>query len=214
MAITYPRALLATPGINKFRFTLQSNIEVFASPISNVVQTIDRPGDLWGGFYSFAPKKAEENRAMKAWLLSMKGGGRTFLGYDPTTRNPAGIANTGSDTILVNGASQVGSSLVCDGARFSGVDLLKAGDYFQVGNTGVAIQLKMMLEDASSDGAGNITLNFEPPLHASPTDGAPIIFNNPVGVFRVSIPEAASWEAVPDEALIISFPFVEVPQIA
>lgn len=212
MAITFPRPLLTTPGINQFRFRLESNIEIFTSPISNVVQTIDRPGDFWAGFYNFAPKKASEVRELQAWLMSMKGGAKTFLGFDPTNRNPAGIANTGQDTILVNGASQTGSSLVCNGARFSGTGILKAGDYFQVGNVGVAIQLKMMVEDADSDGAGNITLNFEPPLGASPIDNAPIIFNNPVGVFRVSIPSAASWEATPNEFISISFPFVEVLQ--
>lgn len=212
MAITYPRALLTVPGINEFKFHVSSNTQIFKSAVTQVTNAIERPGDIWSGFYSFAPKKASEIRAMKAWLLSMKGGARTFYGYDPTNRNPSGIANTGSDTIVVNGTSQVGNSLICNGARNNGIDLLKAGDYFQVGNIGTAVQLKMMTEDASSDGSGNITLNFEPPLHESPANGAPIIFNDPVGVFRLADFDSAVWEATPDEFTVFAFSFEEVPQ--
>ena len=212
MAITYPRSLPTVPGINQYRFKLDVNIDKHISPVSKITQTLNRPGDLWHGYYSFAPKKAEEVRAMKAWLLTMKGGAKTFLGFDPVTRNPSGIANIVSDTILVNGTSQVGTSLVCDGARNNGIDLLKAGDYIQIGNVGLDIQLKMMTEDASSDGTGNITLNFEPSLHASPEDGAVIIFNNPVGVFQLIDNDSASWEADPSTATVFAFAFVEVPQ--
>lgn len=213
MAITFPRSLPTKPGIKSFRFRPVFNNTVFTSPVTKTRQVLRRPGNLWSGFYEFAPKKTEEVREMKAWIASMEGEFGTFLGFDPTGRLPSGIANVGSDTPLVDGAGQTGSSLNTKGWRNNGTDLLLPGDYFQIGSTGIAIQLKQAIESASSNGTGLATLNFKTPLHASPADNAPIIFDNPVGVFNLINAEDIGWEANVDEFHRFAFAFVEVPQV-
>ncbi len=212
MAITFPRPLLTTPGIRRFRFRPVFNNTVFVSPVTKTKQVLRRPGNLWAGFYEFAPKKTKEVRAMKAWLLSMEGEYGTFLGFDPSGRLPSGIADVGSDTPLVDGAGQTGSTLDTKGWRASGTGLLLPGDYFQIGNTGTAIQLKQVTEQVDSDAGGLATINFKTPLHASPAADDTIIFDNPVGVFSLTNAEDIGWEAGVDEFHTFAFAFVEVPQ--
>jgi len=77
-------------------------------------------------------------------------------------------------TVLVNNASQVGSSIICDGATASVTNWGREGDNVQFAtvrdinpmshqSTG---RLKdfVLTQDVSSDGGGNITLNISPEL--------------------------------------------------
>lgn len=212
MAISFPRPLLTVPGIKRYRFRPIYNNTVFVSPVTKTRQVIRRPGNLWGGFYEFAPKKTDEVRAMKAWISSMEGESGTFLGFDPTGRLPSGIADIGLDTPLVDGAGQSGSSINTKGWRNNGTGLLLPGDYYQIGNTGLARQLKQVTEQVDSNGTGLATINFQTPLHASPAANDVIIFDNPVGVFNLINSEDIGWESDVDEFHRFAFAFIEVPQ--
>lgn len=212
MAITFPRTLPVLPGVRSQRFGADYNNTVHRSPISQKKQTLKRPGTLWGGFYEFAPKRAEDVRIMKAWLLSLEGEANTFFGYDIANRLPSGIADSGSDTPLVKGASQQGSTILTDGWRINQNGLLEVGDYFQIGNTGEAIQLKQTVEVGDSNGIGEVTISFKPPLHNAPADNAPIIFENPVGVFELSNPNNG-FETSVDSFTRFAFAFIERPDV-
>ena len=52
---------------------------------------------------------------------------------------------------------------------------MKAGDFFSVNS-----ELKMVTADATSDGSGNLTINFVPSLRSSPSDDAALTLSNPV----------------------------------
>lgn len=189
MTISFPRTLITTPGIKRNSFGPDENIDTFESPITRQKQYNIRPGARWIGLYELPPMTTAQARAWKAWFISLRGPTGTFKGFDPDGRDPVGIANIGSDTAKVKGASQTGSSLSTDGWRFNGTGLLLPGDYFHVGT-----ELKMILEQLDSDGSGNATANFWPPLHISPADNADIIFNDPVGNFI--IPDGfKGWES-------------------
>lgn len=212
MAITYPRDLPSTPGIRSQRFRLEFNTIVHRSPISRLKQSVKRPGHIWRGFYEFGLVTAEQAREMKAWLATMEGETKTFLGHDMANRLPSGIADTGSDTPLVNGVSQTGNTLITDGWRNNGNGLLEPGDYFQIGNTGTAIQLKQCVETLNSNVTGDATISFEPALHNSPADGAVIIFDNPVGVFYLETPDNGADTQV-DGFTRFAFSFMELPDV-
>lgn len=80
-------------------------------------------------------------------------------------------------TPLVNGASQSGNSLVTDGWTASAATRLLKGDRFTIAavymvnaqsrNSIGVLQTFVATSDAASDGSGNLTVYFEPPLVAS-----------------------------------------------
>lgn len=94
-----------------------------------------------------------------------------------------------SGTPLVMGAAQTGDTLETDGWGTNEV-VVAAGDYFSVNN-----ELKIAALDANSNGSGEATLTFNPPLRASPADDAAIEVDEPVGQFiMISLPK---WKSFP-----------------
>lgn len=83
-----------------------------------------------------------------------------------------------SRCLLVNGASQSGSSLNVDAGDPSTNGLLKVGDMFTVMIDGVP-SLHRLTRDLDTNSSGEGTLYFEPALPGSPADNAPIILRNP-----------------------------------
>jgi hypothetical protein len=81
--------------------------------------------------------------------------------------------STASETALVNGADQTGRTITADGFAAS-TTVLTAGQYVTIGN-----QLLQLTADITSDGSGNATLQFEPPIRTAPADNAAIEYKNP-----------------------------------
>ena len=199
MAITFPRTLPTTPGIKTNGFGLDFNVDAFESPITRILQVNNRPGDRWEGVITLPPMSTSQARQWKAWFATMQGSVKTFYFYDPDHVTPDGIADTGSDSPLVNGASQSGSLLISDGWRLSGTGLLLPGDYFSIGN-----EFKIVTEQLDSDGGGNATISFKPPLRNSPANNDPITFESPKGVFRC-VDNKIPWDS--DEFGVTTFSF-------
>lgn len=78
-----------------------------------------------------------------------------------------------ANTVLVNGAGQTGRNLVTDGWPAS-TTILSAGEFVTVGN-----QLLQLTADVTSDGSGNATISFEPPIRSAPADNASVEYKNP-----------------------------------
>jgi hypothetical protein len=73
----------------------------------------------------------------------------------------------GAGTPQVKGAGQTGGTLNIDGCTASVTNWMMAGDYFSVNS-----ELKRLTRNASTDGAGETTLYFEPILRVTPADNA------------------------------------------
>ena len=84
-----------------------------------------------------------------------------------------GVAN---GSILVNGAVSAGAtSCSIDGMANSTTGVFKAGDFFRfTGQT----KVYMIVSDVSSNGSGQGTLTFEPPLRTAVSDNTALIYNN------------------------------------
>lgn len=209
MAIIFPLTIPPEVKITRFSFELISNNTVFRSPISNMIQVLARPGALWGGVFTLAPIKTIDSNAVKAFLVSLSGEKGSFWGFDPSHRTPSGIASTGAgDTPTVAGAGQIGNSINTTGWRINQTGLLLPGDYFQFSK-----QLKMVLESVDSDGLGESAITFEPPITKSPPDTQTVVFDNPVGEFRLEDSNQTRWDARPPDFHNFSFSIVEVPEI-
>jgi hypothetical protein len=179
-------SLPATPGIKTARFGLSSNTLKFISPLNGAVQTQEFPGAKWFGSFVLPPMIRADAAAWQAFFTQLRGMSGRFFGYDPSARTPRGVA---TGTPIVNGAGQTGTSLITSGWTINITNILKAGDYFQVGT-----ELKQMTQDVNSSGAGAATLVFEPPLRNAPSNGAPIITINPVCIMMLNSDEQAAWD--------------------
>lgn len=192
----------STPHFSAVKFGLMTNAKVFTSPFNLSSQTAEYPGSVWAATYTLPPMKRADAASWIAFLIKLRGVSGRFYGFDPSGRTPRGI---GTGTPLVAGASQTGTSLNTDGWTISTTGILKAGDYFSVNS-----QLYMLVSDASSNGSGQATLTFEPPLRSSPADNAPLTLINASCVMRLMGNDQAAWDV--GEAMIfgLSFQAVEV----
>lgn len=202
MAVTYPVTLPATPGFTATRFRLVSNTLVHQSPLSRVEQALERAGALWAAEYTLPTMKRAQAAAWVAALVSLRGRFGTFSAFDPDAKTARGSA---PGTPLVMGASQTGHALISDGWGLSQTGILFAGDYIEV-----AGRLYMIVQDASSDGAGTgeATLSIEPALRESPADNAAIITANTKVKMRLSADETG-WDADQVSRFGLSFAGVE-----
>lgn len=172
---------------NNLEWALKSNSAVFTSSLTGVTQTAPLPGDRWTAMLTFANRVGVEARQIRAFLSALRGmSGRFYLTpYDHPT--PSGVA-TGAP--LVKGALQTGATLLIDGCTSGISGWLLAGDYFQIGN-----ELKMVTADCNTNGSGETTLHFVPPIRTSPADNSAIIVNNPTCIMQLADDSQAKWSA-------------------
>lgn len=110
---------------------------------------------------------------IQAFVMKQRSRLENFTVVPPTVKNALGVA---SGTISVNGALTAGTTTATiDGMATSTNGILKAGDYFRF--TGQS-KVYMAVEDLDSDGTGEGTLTFEPPLRSSVADNNVLIYDN------------------------------------
>lgn len=188
--------------IRSCRFGLQSNTQTFVSPLSGDTQRAELVGARWMATYTLTPYGENEAKLdeIKMFLLRLRGGANTFYAFDPDRRVAKGTP-TGSP--LVNGGSQTGTSLITDGWTASTV-VLRPGDYFTVNN-----ELKKVVSNVTSDGSGNATITFEPPLRSSPADNAPLTIRDASCIMRLVDDNQAMWDMNEHGICEITFSGVE-----
>ena len=175
-----------TPATNTFE--LVSNTRTYRSPLTNAVQTASRKGSLWKASLQFNNLSGDDRKVMQAFLVKLNGQQHRFTLQDHS-HTPRGA---GGGTLRVNGASQSGTTLVCDGATASVTNYLRAGDYISFNN-----ELHMVVADADSDASTNVTLSIAPPIRKTPADDTIVDYTIPVlGVFMLAGP--ASWNTTID----------------
>lgn len=168
MAIKMP----SVPNFVTSSFYLQFNTQQFESPLSKAIQRVSLSGPRWIASFSLPAMTRDFALEWVTFFNNLKGNANTFESFDPEGKFPRGSAG---GVPLVNGASQTGNTLITDGWPISTTGILLKGDYFSVNN-----ELKQIIENADSDGAGNSTLTFEPALRNSPANNAPIITTLPI----------------------------------
>jgi len=149
------------------------------------------------------PLAAQERADAQAWLgalVQLNKLSNVFQLTPPSYTGPVG-GYAGADP-LVAGASQVGTSLDCDGVTPSTL-IVSAGDYMEVND-----EFKMVIADATSDGAGLVTINFEPALRASPSNNATVEIQTPELNLRLREPLAV-WNITPSLWYLIELDCIE-----
>ena len=108
-----------------------------------------------------------------AFIMKQRSQMESFQYTPPSVDDALGVA---SGVISVNGAISAGvTSVAIDGMANSTSGVFKAGDFFRF--TGQS-KVYMIVADVSSNGSGQGTLTFEPPLRANVADNAVLIYSN------------------------------------
>jgi len=182
MAISYPVTFPASIGVSSINIRAKTVVGVSSSPFTGQQQVYKHQGQWWEAEVSLPPMKREEAEQVVSFLIKMNGQYGTFLMGDFLSTAPRGV---GTGTPLVKGASQAGDELVTDGWTLSTTGILKAGDWIQLGSASTST-LHKVLDDVTSDGSGNATLNIFPNLRSSPGDNAVITISSPKGRWRLA----------------------------
>lgn len=181
MAITYP---LAFPSqcVNQITIRAKTIVGISASPFTGQQQVYKHQGQWWEAEMSFPPMKRENAEEVAVFLIKLNGRFGTFLMGDSANTLPRGV---GTGTPLVKGAGQTGNELITDGWTADTTNILKAGDWIQLG-AGATARLHKILDNVNSDATGTATLTLFPSLRSSPADNAVIVVNSPKGQWRLS----------------------------
>lgn len=204
MAISYPLTLPSHTGLANITLRAVNQTAMSMSPFTYKQQIHNHAGQRWEAEVQLPAMQRAEAEQWLAWLLSLNGRAGTFLMGDPLGATPRGALG---GTPLVNGASQTGSTISIDGCTPSVTGWLKAGDYIQLGSASTAT-LHKVLQDANSNGSGQVTLDIWPSIRTAPADGSTVVTSNCVGRFRLNSGEQ-DWSISTASIYGITFAAVE-----
>jgi hypothetical protein len=181
-------------------FGIESNTTAFESELSNAVQHAPMQGDRWVGTATFTNRGGLDARKLAAFVAALGGPSGRFTMSPPEMQQLGTRQGVG----IVNGSGQVGRTLATSGWSINQPILLEVGDYIEVNN-----ELKMITERIASDGDGNATLVFTPPLRRSPANAASIEVDEPRGLFYLADDNQASWRVSAPYIYALAWSFVE-----
>lgn len=167
-------ALVELPTSPKPRAVRWSAIDfggTLSGAVGGTAQRINRLGNRWRLEVDLPPMTVADARVWAAALSRGLRNGVSLLVPQPDT--PTGAAGS----VLINGASQAGDSIVVDGGT-PGYQV-KAGQWLNVTTSGSAY-LYMAQASSRLGASGDGTIEIEPPLRAVPADNDPVNLSAPV----------------------------------
>lgn len=228
MAIEFPRDLPVIFKVTTGMINLAPNQAIFKSLFTGKTQTQNHDAgrsDRWEGLYVTPVNSPADIATVDAFLTSLNGTENTFKAFHPDRTRAVNFVegdwSFDSDEItfdslldtfdaedfpgsaLVNGASQTERSINTDNWNFLSQTVLVAGDMFQIED-----QLYRALEDVVTNGSGEATINFRPPIRTSPSDNATVVTKEPVMIARLS-QQYDGTRTGPHKTGVISFAFEE-----
>lgn len=164
---------------SKATWGLQSNTEMFTSPLNRSVQTVERPGARWKVTLEFPPMLETQRGRLEAFLASLGGMAGRF------TLWPHARPGSAAYSPLVNGAISNFKSLPTKGWPPS-TAVLRAGDYLSAGG-----ELKMVTADVTSDAGGLASVPVAPAFRSAPAANSAVTLDKPRAVMMLAADEFA-----------------------
>jgi hypothetical protein len=172
--ITFPSTL----GVARCTWAQQRNDIEFRSAFG--AQAVEGSGPLWAVTLEGAPGLAANGGGWQALGISLRGKTRQLELWNHGRPVPLG---TMRGTMTLNsGAAQGATSLEIVASGQNGKTLLQ-GDYLGIGSL-LTQQVVMVVEDATSDGSGVISVTTEPPLRNAFLSGESVTWDHPKALFR------------------------------
>ncbi len=182
MSITYPLTFPNRPAPSHFSIEPASFSAMTQSAWTASQQVQLNQGQMWTISVDYPPMSENDARDWLATLLAMRGQYGTVLFGNPKMKSPRG--NWGSAP-TVDGAGQSGQQLAVGGLPANAI--IRAGDFFQLGDDASA-KLHTVVQDATANGSGAVTLDVWPRLRTIPGNGDAITVSSPRGLFRLASP--------------------------
>ena len=194
--------LPATPAPRMVEPWAQDSVAVVTFPFTGQTQAQASGGaDLWGMMVTYAPLTSLQASPLLAWLLGMRG---MFNAVQLAPPEYAGPQGTPFGTPVLNGLHVAATtSLITNGWPVSGFGLLLPWDCIQIG-----YRLYRVLDAVNSDASGNATFRIWPSLREDWATGTPIVYANPLGLFRLAA-NKRNWSVDQTRLTHLSFPLVE-----
>lgn len=186
--ITVPQATSSVALEGEFKMVRNQAVLTKLNGESQVTTFADKH---WEAVLRVKPRQGANLRLWSQFATDMSDLANV-VAYGPPHYSGPSTGYAGANP-LVNGASQTGLSLVCDGVSISTAIALK-GDFIcfdvttALSNTNR--QLIQLSADATSDGAGNVTFSLSTPIRLSPANNATVTIQTPTALFRLAEPEA------------------------
>jgi hypothetical protein len=168
MSGTFP----STPTTSSVSISSQQNT-IVSTTVSGRRQARQIDGQRFKLTLSFPIMTRSEFAPILAFIMKQRSQLESFQYTPATMASSNGVA---SGVIRVNGAISAGvTSVAIDGMANSTSGIFKAGDFFRF--TGQN-KVYMIVADVSSNGSGQGTLTFEPPLRTGVADNAILIYSS------------------------------------
>lgn len=186
--ITFPSGT-GFPGFTGYSLKLGRKSFSLRSPFTGKRQLINTTYALWSFKGTFSKADKVFAGQLRAFMTQLEGQSNAFRLPLPEYAAPStGYVGAAG---LVNGASQVGNSLITDGWTASAA-IFKRGDYFNIND-----ELKLITADVSANGSGQATLLFEPSIRVSPADNLALGVSNPTVLLVSNEDDSANWDLAP-----------------
>ena len=182
MAIVYPLNHPSSPGFISFEWKKFANVGIAPSVFTFQHEIQVHQGQAFGASIVLPPMNKADALEWESFIVRLNGMEGTFLIGHPEGLTARGAAG-GSP--VVNGAAQVGGSFLTAGWDSNITNILRHGDYLQLGS-GSTSRLHRISNDANSDGTGRAVFDIWPDLREPPDDGAAIVVISPKGLFRMA----------------------------
>ncbi len=203
MALTFPLAFPDELKVAAVSFRAVVTEASAKSIFDGSEQIFKYSGEWWEADITRPPARAANGYDWAGWMAALSSGIGTFLLGDPGRIAPFGTAKDTPGTPLVNAAFSAGHTLAIDGCPANVVNYLLRGDYIGMGS-GAASRMHMVAENASTNGAGQATLNIWPMLRYSPADNTPLVLVNAKTVMRFTSNQR-QWSVRPGQILDMTF---------
>lgn len=208
MTITYPLLFPTTIGLTDSNFKMRTSVSMSESPFSLTQQIYNWQGERWEIDVALPLMKRAVAEEYKAFLASLKGKFGTFLIYVPSSRENLGsFLDTSKQLVTISGDNlstiggdeiwtSIGTPIAISGLAGSKTltisnlpqsanNVLKAGDYFHLGNNS-GTRLYKILKNVNSNSNGEATLDIFPSLRRDIVFGETLELTQPRGLFRLS----------------------------
>lgn len=181
-------------------FELVTNTSRFQSPLSGAIQTVARKGSYWKTRMTFSNVSGADRAELQALVVKLDGQShRVRLEDYGYVRRGAAVS---PQSVLVNGASQTGSTINLDGATASVTRFFAEGDYISFNN-----ELHMVTADVDSNATGQLVVPIAPPIRKPTNDGDAVQIFSPYGVFMLDTD--ASWNTSSTYISSMTMTFIE-----
>ena len=181
MSLAFPLSPPTSRGPRRVTIEALSAVGISESPFTFEQQAYVHQGERWGLEFELGSMNRDEGEEWAAFITSLNGREGTFLMGDPLGAAPRG---TWAGAPKVLGAHAAGvKSIAMDG--FSVGATVKAGDWFQRGS-GASTHLYKVMQDATADGSGLLTLELWPRLRVALVDNDTFTTSSAKGIWRLT----------------------------